>query len=64
MCLKSENLHISKYLIMKENTDDFQNNQTLYADKPFSKQVESFLFPSKKEVTIRQERKKSIYATP
>lgn len=59
MCLKSENLHI-----MKENTDDFQNNQTLYEDKPVSKQVESFLFPSKKEVTLRQERKKSIYATP
>lgn len=64
MWLKSESLHISKYLIMKEDTDDFQNNQIAYEGKPVSKQVESFLLPNKKEITLRQEREKSIKANP
>lgn len=45
---------------MKEDTDDFQNNQTAYEDKPVSEQFESFLLPNKKEKTVRWERKNSI----
>lgn len=38
---------------MKAYTDDFQNNQTAYEDKPVSKQIESFLLPNQKEIMLR-----------
>lgn len=58
MCLRYENLRISKFLIMKEYTDVFQNNQTAYEDKPVSKQIEVFLFPNQKEIMLRYKGKK------
>lgn len=34
---------------MKEYSDDFQNNQTAYEDKPVSKQIEVFFSQIKKK---------------